>query len=68
MKCLKIPNTAHFKDVTEIAEALKLHTKILNDNYNNSFKPDIEEEFEDESGNIFTRKQYIEMKRKGGVK
>ena len=67
MKCLKIPNTAHFKDVTEIAEALKLHQKILQDNYNNSFKPDLEEEFEDENGNIFSRKHYIELKRKGAI-
>lgn len=68
MKCLKIPNTAHFKDVTEIAEALKLHQKIMQDNYNNSFKPDLEEEFEDENGNIFSRKKYIELKRKGAIK
>jgi splicing factor 3A subunit 3 len=68
MKCLKIPNTSHFKDVTEIAEALKLHRKIIEDNYNNSFKPDLEEEFEDENGNIFSRKKYIELKRKGAIK
>jgi splicing factor 3A subunit 3 len=29
MKCLKIPNTVHFKDVTEIEHALRLHKKIL---------------------------------------
>jgi len=68
MKCLKIPNTSHFKDVTDISEALKLHQKILKDNYNNSFKPDLEEEFEDENGNIFSRKKYIELKRKGAIK
>lgn len=68
MKCLKIPNTSHFKFVTEISEALKLHQKILQDNYNNSFKPDLEEEFEDENGNIFSRKKYIELKRKGAIK
>ena len=68
MKCLKIPNTSHFKFVTDISEALKLHQKILKDNYNNSFKPDLEEEFEDENGNIFSRKKYIELKRKGAIK
>ena len=64
MKWLKIPNTAHFKDVTEISEALKLHQKILQDNYKNSFKPDLEEEFEDENGNIMSRKKYIELNRR----
>jgi splicing factor 3A subunit 3 len=29
MKCLKIPNTIHFKDVTDIEHALRLHKKIL---------------------------------------
>uniref|UniRef100_A0A7S3N2T8 Splicing factor SF3a60 /Prp9 subunit C-terminal domain-containing protein n=1 Tax=Euplotes harpa TaxID=151035 RepID=A0A7S3N2T8_9SPIT len=68
MKCLKIPNTMHFKDVTEISEALKLHQKILQDNYKNSFKPDLEEEFEDESGNILSRKKYIELNRRNPAK
>ena len=47
MKCLKIPNTIHFKNVTDIEEALKLHKKILAENYQKTFKPDYEEEFED---------------------
>ena len=33
MKCLKIPNTVHFKNITDIEEALKLHKKILGENY-----------------------------------
>lgn len=40
MKCLKIPNTVHFKDVTDIEHALRLHKKILQDNFENTFKPD----------------------------
>lgn len=60
MKCLKIPNTVHFKGVTNIAEALKLHRKIMQDNYTNSFKPDLEEEFEDEQGNILSRREFIQ--------
>ena len=47
MKCLKIPNTVHFKNITDIEEALKLHKKILGENYQKTFKPDYEEEFED---------------------
>jgi len=65
MKCLKIPNTVHFRDVTRIEDALKLYHKIMQDNYVNSFKPDVEEEFEDSDGNILNRKQYIDLKRQG---
>lgn len=65
MKCLKIPNTVHFKDVTDIEEALKLHRKILQKNYSSTFKPDYEEEFEDEQGNVLSRKTYIDMRRQG---
>jgi splicing factor 3A subunit 3 len=65
MKCLKIPNTIHFKDVTDIEEALRLHKKILAENYQNTFKPDYEEEFEDHEGNVLPRKVYIDMKRFG---
>eukprot|EP00831_Metopus_contortus_P071026 TRINITY_DN6495_c0_g1_i2.p1 TRINITY_DN6495_c0_g1~~TRINITY_DN6495_c0_g1_i2.p1 ORF type:complete len:354 (-),score=71.42 TRINITY_DN6495_c0_g1_i2:77-1138(-) len=65
MKCLKIPNTIHFRDVTRIADAIRLYKKILEDNYKNSFKPDIEEEFEDSDGHILSRKEYIDLQRQG---
>jgi splicing factor 3A subunit 3 len=65
MKCLKIPNTVHFKDVTDIEEALRLHKKILSQTYVKTFKPDYEEEFEDQEGNVLSRKVYIDMKRQG---
>lgn len=65
MKCLRIPNTVHFKNVTDIEEALRLHKKILNENYQKTFKPDYEEEFEDEEGNVLPRKVYIDLKRQG---
>jgi len=65
MKCLRIPNTVHFKDVTEIEHALKLHKKILQENFEGTFKPDFQEEFEDQEGNLYSRKQYIDMKRQG---
>jgi splicing factor 3A subunit 3 len=37
----------------------------MQDNFINSFKPDIEEEFEDTDGNILNRKQYIDLQRQG---
>jgi len=59
MKQLRIPNTIHFKGVTEIAEALKLHGKIMNDNRVNQFDPNMEEEFEDEQGNVISRETLV---------
>ena len=63
MKCFKIPNTIHFKDVTDIEEALRLHKQIMQSTYKQTFKPDYEEEFEDEEGNVLSRKTYIDLKR-----
>jgi len=40
MKCLRIPNTSHFKDVTEIEHALKLNKKLIQQNLEGNFKPD----------------------------
>ena len=65
MQCLKIPNTIHFKNVVDIEEALSLHKKILAENYKKTFKPDYEEEFEDQEGNVLPRKAYIDLKRQG---
>ena len=63
MKCLKIPNSVHFNNVTSIEEALRLNKKIFETNYQNTFKPDYEEEFEDQDGNVLPRKNYIDLKR-----
>lgn len=68
MKCLKIPNTVHFKDVTDIEHALRLHKKILQENFENTFKPDFQEEFEDEEGNLYSRREYIDLKRQGLIR
>ena len=65
MKCLRIPNTVHFANVTSIEEALKLQKKIISQNYDTAFKPDYEEEFEDPDGNVMNRRTYIDMKRQG---
>jgi hypothetical protein len=52
MKCLKLPNTLQFKEITSIEDALKLQKKLLEDEKKKEFRADIEEEFEDENGNI----------------
>jgi len=45
-----------------------VHKKILKDNWDNTFKPDIEEQFEDNEGNILSRKEYADLKRQGILK
>ncbi len=59
MKCLKIPNTIHFKDVTTITDALALHEKLMRESQESQFRPDLEEEFEDNEGNILNKRTYV---------
>ena len=61
MKSLKLPNTLQFKEVTTIEDALRLQNKLLEDQKKEEFKPEYEEEFEDENGNLVNRT--ISMKR-----
>ena len=65
MKCLKIPNTIHFKDITTISDALALHEKLVQESKEGQFLPDAEEEFEDNEGNLLTKKTYLDMKKQG---
>ena len=55
MKSLKLPNTLQFKEVTTIEDALRLQNKLLEDQKKEEFKPEYEEEFEDENGNLVNR-------------
>ena len=65
MKCLKIPNTIHFKDVTSINDALALHEKLNRESQEAQFRPDLEEEFEDNEGNILNKRTFYDMKKQG---
>lgn len=65
MKCLKIPNTIHFKDVTTITDALALHEKLMRESQESQFRPDMDEEFEDNEGNILNKRTYTDMKKQG---
>lgn len=64
MKCLKIPNTPHFREITSINDALVLHKKLLMDSKYHRFNND-EEEFEDSEGNILNKRTYDDLKREG---
>lgn len=65
MKCLKIPNTIHFKEITSINDALALHQKLVMESEQTKFKADVDEEFEDTEGNIMNKKTHFDLKRQG---
>ncbi len=65
MKCLRIPNTVHFKEITSINDALALHQKLLYEAEVSRWKPEVEEEFEDTQGNVMNRKRYQDLERQG---
>ncbi|CAG9579737.1 unnamed protein product [Danaus chrysippus] len=65
MRCLGIPNTAHFANVTQIEDALALWEKIKNQKENERFVAENDEEFEDSQGNVVNRKTYEDLKRQG---
>ncbi|ETW18656.1 hypothetical protein PFNF135_02680 [Plasmodium falciparum NF135/5.C10] len=65
MKCLKIPNTLHFKEITKIEDALNLYEKLKKETQMNIFKPDQEVECEDSKGNVMNIKAYDDLKRQG---
>jgi len=65
MKCLRIPNTIHFKEITSINDALALHQKLMLEAEISQFKPDVEEEYEDSDGNVLNKKRFMDLKRQG---
>lgn len=65
MRCLGIPNTAHFANVTKIEDALALWEKLKNEKHKEKFQPANEEEYEDSQGNVVNKKTYEDLKRQG---
>lgn len=65
MRCLGIPNTAHFANVTQIEDALALWEKLKNQKQEERWQPEQEEEFEDSLGNVVNRKTFEDLKRQG---
>ncbi|KAI5134902.1 Splicing Factor 3A Subunit 3 [Manis pentadactyla] len=64
MRCLGIPNTAHFANVTQI-DAVSLWAKLKLQKAPERWQPDTEEEYEDSSGNVVNKKTYEDLKRQG---
>ncbi|KAK2187220.1 hypothetical protein NP493_175g03016 [Ridgeia piscesae] len=65
MRCLGIPNTAHFANVTLIEDAIALWQKIKSGKENERWRAEMEEEFEDSTGNVVNKRIYDDLKRQG---
>ena len=65
MRCLGIPNTAHFANVTQIEDAMALWEKLKVQKQEEAWKPEQEEEYEDSQGNVVNKKIYEDLKRQG---
>lgn len=65
MRCLDIPNTAHFANITQIKDAVTLWNKLKNEKQKDHFQPLNDEEYEDSKGNVLTKKTYEDLKRQG---
>ncbi|VDN17802.1 unnamed protein product [Gongylonema pulchrum] len=65
MRCLGIPNTAHFANITKISDAVELWAKIRRQKETLKWNPEIDEEFEDSAGNVVNKRTYEDLKRQG---
>lgn len=65
MRCLGIPNTRHFHEITLIEDAYTLWEKLKSRNKTQQFKSDTMEEYEDSEGNVFNKKTYEDLKKQG---
>lgn len=65
MKCLGLPNTKHFHEITTIKDAFNLAEKLKEEAKKEIFKKDTMEEFEDAEGNVFNRKTFEDLHRQG---
>lgn len=65
MRCLGIPNSKHFHDITLIEDALALYVKIKDQISTEQFMAELEEEFEDSEGNVLNRRTFEDLARQG---
>ncbi|MFH4979153.1 hypothetical protein AB6A40_005862 [Gnathostoma spinigerum] len=65
MRCLGIPNTAHFANITKISDAVELWGKIRLQKEAQKWNPEHDEEFEDSAGNVVNKRTYDDLKRQG---
>jgi splicing factor 3A subunit 3 len=65
MRCLKVPNTRAFHNITKIQDALDLMERLKKENKNIEFDRETEEEYEDGAGNVLSKKTYQDLLRQG---
>ncbi|KAL9266826.1 Splicing factor SF3a60-like protein, partial [Drosera capensis] len=65
MRCLGIPNTKNFNEITSIEDAKRLWDRIQEKQGLNKWRPDLEEEYEDQEGNIYNKKTFTDLQRQG---
>lgn len=65
MKCLGIPNTSHFFQITKIDEVKRLWEKMRTTAKTEALRSDWMEECEDSSGNVYDRRTFDDLKRQG---
>lgn len=65
LRCLGIENTPHYMHITKFEDAIALNEKMGKQNATSGWKPDEEEEFEDDEGNVWNKKTYDDLKRQG---
>ena len=65
MSCLGIPNSKAFHGVTLIEDAYTLWEKMKADSAGSKWNADVDEEFEDRSGNVMNRRTYTDLARQG---
>ncbi|EJT76156.1 splicing factor 3a subunit 3 [Gaeumannomyces tritici R3-111a-1] len=65
LKCLGVSNTALFRDITRIEEALKLWEKIQRDRKRNKVDDGSVVQMEDAEGNVMPEKVYYDLQKQG---
>lgn len=65
MRCLRIPNSAHFHGVTKMDDAVALWEQLQEKHESEAFKAERDEEYEDSDGNVLNRATYEDLARQG---
>lgn len=65
MKCLGVPNTSHFFQITKIDEVKSIWEKMRRTAKVEALRADWMEECEDASGNVYDRRTFDDLKRQG---
>ncbi|GJP36528.1 hypothetical protein CLOM_g21027 [Closterium sp. NIES-68] len=65
MRCLGVPNTKAFHEVTVIKDALALWERMREKQGGSKWRPEVEEECEDREGNVYDKKTFQDLRRQG---